>query len=324
MRRGIEALPASVILDSGVSASSKSPLYHQIYLILRDQILAGTYRDGHMLPSEFEIAGAFGVSRITAKRAVAELAAMSLVARYRGRGTIVRYKPENPPLRASVNNWLQAVSSMGRTTAVKVLELTYGAANDEESKALQIPIGTEVQRSLRVRSHSGGPFSFLATVVPAELGRHYGKEELEVTPLLELLQQVGIVLHHAEQTIAATLANQATASQLETEVGAPLLKVQRLVYDNADIPVEYLTALYRPDRYQLEMVLTSEQTLASFGNPLTGGDTFRRGQRLGESERPNPLLPEARRSASKLLTRLADCRHSAGRLQASSRCRSAR
>lgn len=288
MRRRHEALPASVILDSGVSASSKSPLYHQIYLILRDQILAGTYRDGHMLPSEFEIADTFGVSRITAKRAVAELAATSLVARYRGRGTIVRYKPENPPLRASVNNWLQAVSSMGRTTAVKVLELSYGGANDEESKALQISVGTEVQRSLRVRSHAAGPFSFLATVVPAKLGRHYGKEELETTPLLELLQQVGIVLHRAEQTIGATLANQTTASQLETEVGTPLLKVQRLVYDNADRPVEYLTALYRPDRYQLEMVLTSEQTLASFGNPLTGGDAFEAPASLRRKRKAEP------------------------------------
>lgn len=274
MRRRTEALPAGMILDSGVSASSKSPLYHQIYLVLRDQILAGTYRDGHMIPSEFEIAETFGVSRITAKRAVAELAATSLVARYRGRGTIVRYKPENPPLRASVNNWLHAVSSMGRTTAVKVLELAYGEANDEESKALRIPLGTPVQRSLRVRSHGGGPFSLLATVVPAKLGSHYGKEELAATPLLELLQRAGIVLDHAEQTIAATLANQATASQLEIEVGAPLLKVQRLVYDSNDVPVEYLTALYRPDRYQLEMVLTSEQTLASLGNPLTGGDPF--------------------------------------------------
>ncbi|VVT26779.1 GntR family transcriptional regulator [Rhizobium sp. EC-SD404] len=287
MRRRSEAMPANIVLDSGVSASSKSPLYHQIYLVLRDQILAGNYRDGQMLPSEFDIAEAFGVSRITAKRAVTELAATSLVARFRGRGTVVKYKPENPPLRASVNNWLQAVSSMGRTTSVRVLDLTYGEANDEESQALQIAPGTEVQRSLRVRSHTGGPFSLLSTIVPAELGRHYSQQQLETTPLLELLQSTGIVLHHAEQKITATLANQSTASQLEMEVGSPLLKVQRVVFDNGDRPVEYLTALYRPDQYQLEMVLTSEQKLASFGNPVGGGDAFE-----------TPVAPKTRREKS--------------------------
>ena len=272
--------------DASVNASSRSPLYHQIYLVLRDGILAGTYKADDLLPSEFELAATYGVSRITAKRALSELAATGMVKRYRGRGTVVTYKPENPPLRASVTNWLHAVASMGRATAVKVLEFSFGTANDEEALALQVPPGTPVQRSLRVRSHAVGPFSLLATVVPGDLGESYDAAQLETTPLLELLQKAGITPSHAAQTIGAALANQAAASHLDTEVGAPLLRLQRIVYDKTDRPVEYLTALYRPDRYQLEMVLTSEQTLAALGNPLSSMDTFAKtGQGAGGKTR---------------------------------------
>jgi Transcriptional regulators len=274
IRSRAKPLPVSIILDSGVSASSKSPLYHQIYLILRDQILSGTYRPGQLLPSELEISETYGVSRITARRAVAELAATNLVERFRGRGTIVRRRPDDQVQRASANSWLQSVSSMGRMSSVKVLELSYGGANDEEAKALKMEVGTEVQRMLRIRSNAAGPFSLLATSIPARLGRNFGIEQLQSTPLLELLSEAGVVPSYAEQTISATLANQTTASQLETEVGAPLIKLQRVVYDDAENPVEWLTALYRPDRFQLHMTLTSDQAISSYGNTVSDGDEF--------------------------------------------------
>src|SRR5687768_13951912 len=101
---------SSVPDAASVNASSRSPLYHQIYIVLRDEILAGTHKVGDLLPSENELARVYGVSRITAKRALAELARARFVSRSRGIGTVVSYKPENPPLRASVANWLQSVA----------------------------------------------------------------------------------------------------------------------------------------------------------------------------------------------------------------------
>lgn len=58
-----------------VDQSSPTPLYHQIFLILRDRIFDGTYGFESAVPSENEICSNFGVSRITAKRVLDELAA---------------------------------------------------------------------------------------------------------------------------------------------------------------------------------------------------------------------------------------------------------
>jgi GntR family transcriptional regulator len=40
------------------------------------------------------------------------------------------------------------------------------------------------------------------------------------------------------------------------ELGCPLLKIDRVVYDQSERPVEYISALYRPDRYQYRMMLS--------------------------------------------------------------------
>jgi GntR family transcriptional regulator len=60
----------------------------------------------------------------------------------------------------------------------------------------------------------------------------------------------------AEQTITATLADAAVAPLLEVDLGAPLLKISRTVYDQKDRPIEYIVGLYRPDRYQYRMELS--------------------------------------------------------------------
>ena len=62
----------------------------------------------------------------------------------------------------------------------------------------------------------------------------------------------------ADQEITATLAEPVIAVQLRIEVGSPLLKITRLVFDSNDQPVEWLSALYRADRYAVRTSLTHE------------------------------------------------------------------
>ena len=66
-----------------------TPLYYQMYTLLKNRILDGSIAHGTQMPTEQQLAAAFNVSRITAKRAMDELAAEELVERRRGKGTHV-------------------------------------------------------------------------------------------------------------------------------------------------------------------------------------------------------------------------------------------
>lgn len=241
---------------SGVSGNLRTPLYHQIYLILRQNIVDGIYPFDGRLPSEQGLIDTYGVSRITAKRALDELAADGLVVRERGRGTRVSYRAPAAPHRTSVEGLLENLLAMGLETEVKLIEFDYVAASERVAAALECVEGAPAQRAVRIRMIDRQPFSHLTTYVPEDIGRQFDANDLSETPLLALLERSGVQVSSATQTITATLADASAATHLGVDIGTALLMVSRIVRDQAGRPVEFITALYRPDRYQYRMVLS--------------------------------------------------------------------
>lgn len=232
------------------------PKYHQVYLVLRERLADGAFADG--LPSEPRLAGEFGVARVTVRRALETLAAEGLIERTPGRGTVpVRGAaagagPESAPLEGLLEN----IVTMGRATSVRVVELETGPATDAVARALELEPGTPVQKAVRVRATRDGPVSHITTWVPARLTARFGRRELARRPILELLEEAGVRIGRATQTISARLADTTVATELDLSVGSALLAVNRLVRDADGRPVQWLHGLYRPDRYRYEMELS--------------------------------------------------------------------
>jgi len=61
------------------------PKYHQVYLVLREQLQEGRFDAG--LPGELALMAQFGVARVTVRRALAQLSEEGLIERQPGRGT---------------------------------------------------------------------------------------------------------------------------------------------------------------------------------------------------------------------------------------------
>jgi GntR family transcriptional regulator len=247
-----------------LSDRSPMPLYHRLYVILRDRIAGGTYPGGSVLPSEFELTEAFSVSRITAKRALDELATEGLVERVRGRGTTDTDRAASlrdaRPITASIDGLRENLTAIGRETSVEVLEFGYVPAPDFVRAQLELEPNAKAQRAVRVRSLDGEPLSQSTTYVPERIGRAYAAKDLASTPIIELIERAGVVVGAAEQSISATLADSLVASRLKVRVGAPLLLMKRCVKDTSGKPAQYIEILYRPDRFEYRMSLTREQT----------------------------------------------------------------
>lgn len=240
------------------------PKYHQIYLVLREQLREGRFDSG--LPSEITLMGQFGVARVTVRRALGQLAQEGLIRREPGRGTRpVLTRADAVQMQAAtiatgrhagLTGLLENLVNMGMRTKVKVLSVEHMRAPVDVGAALHLHAGATVQKAERVRSTPQGPLSHITTWVPGAISSGFGKRELMQKPLLVLLEESGVKVGRAEQTISARLADVGMAQHLDVSVGSALLAVRRLIYDVDDRPVQWLHGLYRPDRYEYQMQLS--------------------------------------------------------------------
>lgn len=228
----------------------------RIYLILRDEILGGAHSPGAALPGEFKLADTHGVSRVTIRRALDALVSDGLVERRAGSGTIVK-RPASLPaqIRADFATLMPYIRQMGEETTARLLAFSYGVPPVHVAEALRLPAGVRAQRAVRLRLAQGLAFSHLTTYVPEEIAQGYSEADLATTPLFRLLEISGVRVDHAHQSVSAVLATPEIAEALGTEVGAALMSLTRVVYDHDGRGIEYLVALYRPDRYRLELTL---------------------------------------------------------------------
>jgi GntR family transcriptional regulator len=79
----------SNVVDVLLDLEGPEPLYRQIAAILTKGIGDGTYPPNRRLPSESELCETYGVSRDTARAAVAVLVSEGLAQTVRGKGTFV-------------------------------------------------------------------------------------------------------------------------------------------------------------------------------------------------------------------------------------------
>lgn len=249
-----------------MNTSMPLPKYHQIYLVLREQLQEGRFDAG--MPGELALMAQFGVARVTIRRALLQLSQEGLIERSPGRGTrpvigtghrheargINTQDPRGQTAR--LTGLLENLVTMGLRTTVQVLSVNYLKAPEEVAKVLRLPPGEFVQKAERVRSTADGPLSHITTWVPQAISNGFGKRELARKPILMLLEESGVKVGRAEQTISARLADVDMARHLDVAVGSALLAVRRLIYDEDDKPVQWLHGLYRPDRYEYQMQLS--------------------------------------------------------------------
>ncbi|MFC4275176.1 GntR family transcriptional regulator [Achromobacter aloeverae] len=242
--------------------ASPLPLYHKVYLLLRQRLLDGDFGADAPLPGENALAQAYGVSRLTVRRALDTLAADGLVSRQQGRGTFAQAPAEmaTPQQGASVDALLMHLSRMGMHTQVKLLALEVEPASPTVAARLEVPVGAPVHRSVRVRSYQDAVFSYLRTYVPDAIGKRISRKALGSKPLLQIFGDLGVRVMGAEQTVTAVMADPDSARALDVPVASALLNIRRLVRDTGGRPVEYLDARYRPDRFEYRLDMQAHET----------------------------------------------------------------
>jgi GntR family transcriptional regulator len=234
--------------------ASPVPLYFQVAQFLERRIESGELPPGMRLDNEIALAGQFGLSRPTMRRAIEYLVDRGLLVRKRGVGTqIVQPKVRRPVELSSLYDDLRAA---GREPRTQVLSFVIEPPSEVVAEALSIGADSQVYSLERLRFTGREPLSIMHNwlpvgVVPLE------REVLESRGLYDVLRSSGVTLKIATQTIGGRAARAAEARLLAERPGAPLLTMTRTAYDETGRAVEYGSHVYRASLYTFELTLTS-------------------------------------------------------------------
>ncbi len=244
-----------------MNASAEPSKARRLYLALSERIALGELVPGERLPGEPALAAAHHVSRITVRRALDRLAEEGWVRRHVGAGTFVSGKRVDPVLHADLTDMFAHLREMGAKTEIRLLSFAYIHPAPVIAAALGLKAGERSQRSVRIRSLNGAPFSYLTTHVPEHIGRTYSEADLASIALLHLLEREHIVADRASQSLSATVAGPDVAEALGVPAGAPLLSLTRIIAASDGSGIEHLHALYRPDRFAFHLDLQRTGTV---------------------------------------------------------------
>jgi GntR family transcriptional regulator len=251
-----KASPIRIVANEGearpLSRATGAPLHHQIFLVLRDQILSGRYSGGASLPSEEELAKLFGVSRITVRTALKNLDAHGLIDRRQGVGTFVRDNLPQVPIHVGIRDQRAYIEESARRTSIKLLEFEYGPAPPDVRRWFNCGADELFLRVVRLRS-AERPALLLTTYMPEHIGKLFRHEDYAREAHYELLSQAGVQIASGEQVISAMLADPVIAARLEIDVGAPLLRIFHFDLDQDERPIRLLEVLAPPSEYEIHM-----------------------------------------------------------------------
>lgn len=240
-------------------------LHHQLYLVLRDHIRRGIWTQGSPLPTEENLCESFSVSRITVRRALADLQQDGLVERRHGLGTFVLDGASRPAPQLTLS-FLDTLRKQAEETRVRVLKVEHVVPPADIAKLLQIEPGCKALHAVRLRLIDDLPVMMTDAWVPESLGRHINASSLRKRALYEVLMAQGVQFGRVLQEITAEVTDPYQAGHLESAVGSPLLKVIRLIHDRQDRPVEHLVAITPSERGRVLMEVPGEQV-----NTLSAG-----------------------------------------------------
>ena len=237
------------------AAPKAQPLYTQVKALMMERLIAGQWRPGEMLPSEFRLADEFGVSQGTVRKALDELAADNVVVRRQGRGTFVAEHDDHRALFHFFH--LVGPDDSRRLPESRLISVRKGLAGRFEAGRLGIARGAPVIRIRRTRNLDGQPAIAETIAVPQMLFPDLADLRDVPNTLYDFYEtRYGITIARAIERLAAVAADARDAKLLNIAPGAPLLEIDRSALALDGSPVEWRVSrcLTATHHYRVELV----------------------------------------------------------------------
>ena len=228
--------------------------YQRVREALEEEIARGGRAPGSRLPPERALAQHFAVSRVTLRRALAELERSGVVDRDGSGWSVAGPRVGEPP--NALMSFSEMAAARGLTPGARVLDRGERPATIEEAEELGLAPGAPLFHLERLRTMDGVPILIDRTAIPLAIAPGIEGADLDDRSLYDLLEErFGIRPTRARFEVEAIAADERRARLLGLEPGEPLLRCRQRTEDASGRAIELCEMVYRHDRYRFRATL---------------------------------------------------------------------
>lgn len=232
--------------------ASTPPLYQQIQQHLLDKIHSGEWQSNHQIPPEEQLARDFGVSRMTANKAIRDLVQKGYLTRQPGLGTFVTDRKAESSL-VEVYNIAEEVRLRGHRHSSEVLIREVIEADDEVALRLGVRLGSRVFHTLIIHLENEVPIQLESRFVnPRWVPDYLETDFTRHTPNEVLVAACPIT--DVEHIVEAVLPDAQAAEWLAIDMESPCLSMIRRTWSGEQL-ISYARLLHPGGRYKLRSSL---------------------------------------------------------------------
>ena len=221
-----------------------TPLYLQLARKLGQAIHENRWNAGEALPSERVLSEALGVSRITARKAIALLVEQGLIRRTQGAGSFITPRYDDPLSRLS--SFSEMLRRRGFTPSSKWISREIQPASRDEVIQLGLSPAAAVTRLKRLRLANGIVMAVENSTLPASV---IPDPQAIGDSLYSYLEQRGLAIVRALQHFRAVNASEEIAQQMGIATHDALLLITRIGYTADQRAIELTDTYCRNDYY---------------------------------------------------------------------------
>jgi len=235
------------------------PLYHQLEVILKDNIESGVWGEHERIPSESELGKQYGVSRITIRSVLTKLVNEGYLYRIQGKGTFIA---EQKIITTDVSyvGIREQLERQGFNTTTKVIEIKMVPVKKKTREKLQLSdTETEVLFIERLRFVNEVPFSLHRSYLPKWIGMIVDESKLESEQLCEILaKEYNLNRSKVVETLESTIGDSYESDLLGINTNQPLLLLEDVIYNNNGVAYEYSKVLFRGDKMKMRFEFNNQ------------------------------------------------------------------
>lgn len=241
-----------IVEKDGINISG-IPQYVRIRETLRRSLQAGKFQIGDQIPSETELAQTHVVSRMTARRAVNELAGEGLLVRQSGLGTFV-CDPKYSRKGSRLTSFHEEMALQGHHPISRVLSQGVREATKDVAAKLHLDAGEKVIRIVRLRYIDAKPVVLQKAYLPYQLFSDLlDRTDLDTQSLYQVYEQRGFEIIKGRDRITAIKPNAEKVKLLEMAPTIPVILMERVTYAKGDKLIEFVRSYARSDKYAYEV-----------------------------------------------------------------------